>query len=430
MRKQQSDSEYVSNNSFMTSRVKVPNPFGGDYEDPLEALKATNKKDEKPSFNPVTVAPAIPTIPSPSNQETANDSFVEINSFNAASDVIVAIPTTPTIPSPTVPTQRPVPTSPMRDFQKVSNSISREAIPSGLFGSGKAKQLYDALYSLTRGAIRPTRTVRITKPRLMKLAGIGTRQTLWLNLEHLESVGLVRKNVLLGEHGGNKYEVFVPEEVPKINLTTTPTTPTTPTSPSNRVYSEQTLEGVVGIDSDPAIPSPQLINTAPLDTFKTVFKDNTKTDDERRVSEAFSVLNNRLDAAAKKITGKSVSKTEAEKWGSLADLLILELEVAASRTDAISSVPAFLTEILRRQFFASRQQKKSLTPKSGKVNPDTVGKPDDMSSYEIKTLDKKEREAALEHLQEFSGSLFLDDFEKWYTAEDWKWLAERLKNGV
>ncbi len=145
MRKQQSDPEYVSNNSFMTSRVKVPNPFGGDYEDPLEALKAIHKKDEKPSFDPELTAPttpAIPTIPTPSRPEMVNDLFVETNEFNATSDVTLITPTTSTIPtilSPTTPTQKSVPTSPIRDFQKVSNSISREAIPSGLFGSGKAK---------------------------------------------------------------------------------------------------------------------------------------------------------------------------------------------------------------------------------------------------------------------------------------------------
>nr|MBA2761698.1 hypothetical protein [Segetibacter sp.] len=327
--------EYVTNNSFMTSLVKVPNPFGGDYEDPLEALKLEHNKEE--SLKNKT------------------------------------IPTTPTIPSPTTPiisNKKIGPTSPIRDFQKVSNSITREAVPSGIFGSGKAKQLYDALYSLTRGAIKPIRLVRITKPRLMKLAGIGTRQTLWLNLEHLESVGLVRKNVLLGEHGGNEYEVFIPEEVS--DLTTTPTTPTTPT---NRVYQVQNVEGVVGIESSPTTPSLYPISTVVSETPNTSYKDNTKNDDDARVSETFLVMSKRLDAAVKKITGKGAASVEAEKWGTLADLLILELEVAASRADGVSSVPAFLTEVLRRQFFASRQQQSSAA-KHSKVKPDTVGKPE------------------------------------------------------
>lgn len=417
MRKPQTDLEYVSNNSFMTSRVKVPNAFGGDYEDPLEALKSAQKKAEQTKIEFDVTEPTTPTTPSPTQNDISNE---------AGDNQQFERPTTPSPTTPTTPNRRLEQTSPSRDFQKVSNSITREAIPSGIFGSGKAKQLYDALYSLTRGAIRPIRTVRITKPRLMKLAGIGTRQTLWLNLEHLESVGLVRKNVLLGEHGGNEYEVFVPEEVQDINSTTAPTIPTTPTNPSNRVYQVQNLEGVVGAESIPTTPGSYSINTGALEAPKTSFKDNTKNDDDSaRVNEAFSVLEKRLDAAARKITGRGVTKSEAEKWGTLADLLILELEVAASRADGVSSVPAFLTEILRRQFFAARQQQSS--GKTVKTKPDTVGK-SKSGSYEIKPLDEQGKEAALEQLQEWAGDDLLEDFKKWYTPEDWTWLMKELGN--
>jgi hypothetical protein len=48
-----------------------------------------------------------------------------------------------------------VPVSPARDYTKVANSIRREAVPAGLF-KGKSKQLYDALYGLTRGAVVPS----------------------------------------------------------------------------------------------------------------------------------------------------------------------------------------------------------------------------------------------------------------------------------
>ena len=120
-------------------------------------------------------------------------------------------------------------------------------------------------------------------------------------------------------------------------------------------------------------------------------------------------------AAAKKFTGKGVSKREADAWGTLADLLILELEVVASRTDGISSVPTFLTEVLRRQFFASRQQQSSGEPAKAKI--DTVGK-SDSSVFEIKPLNQKGREEALAQLREFAGDDFLQDFKKWYTTED------------
>ncbi len=144
--------------------------------------------------------------------------------------------------------------------------------------------------------------------------------------------------------------------------------------------------------------------TEDKDTYSsanTSFKDNTKNDDDARVSETFLVMSKRLDAAVKKITGKGVSRVEAEKWGTLADLLILELEVAARRADGVSSVPAFLTEVLRRQFFASRQQQSSAS-KHSKVKHDTVGKPES-GQYEIKPLDTKGREAALEQLSEFAA---------------------------
>ena len=107
-----------------------------------------------------------------------------------------------------------------------------------------------------------------------------------------------------------------------------------------------------------------------------------------------------------------------------ADLLVLELEVAARRTGGISSVPAFLTEVLRRQFFASRQQQSSGKPAKAKI--DTVGEYN-YGSYEIKPLDAKEREVALEQLREFSGDDFLEDFKKWYTTEDWDYLIKKLE---
>src|SRR5215212_9129553 len=105
-----------------------------------------------------------------------------------------------------------VPVSPERDYTKVANSIRREAVPAGLF-KGKSKQLYDELYALTRGAITPKRKVRISRPKLMKLAHIGSRVTFDTNVDHLRSVGLLEVIVVTGEHEGNEYEVFIPEEL-------------------------------------------------------------------------------------------------------------------------------------------------------------------------------------------------------------------------
>ncbi len=99
------------------------------------------------------------------------------------------------------------------------------------------------------------------------------------------------------------------------------------------------------------------------------------------------------------------------------------MEIAVSRAGGVSSVPSFLTEVLRRQFFASRQKQSSAKP--SKVKTDTVGKPES-GQYVIKPLDEKGREAALEQLREFADDEFLQDFKKWYVEEDWQWLMKEL----
>src|SRR5207253_11513081 len=78
-------------------------------------------------------------------------------------------PSMPSLTSQTSTTSTPsqtselVPVAPVKDFTKVANSINREAVPAGLF-IGKSKQLYDCLYSLSRGAVVPSRTLRISRP--------------------------------------------------------------------------------------------------------------------------------------------------------------------------------------------------------------------------------------------------------------------------
>jgi len=332
---------------------------------------------------------------------------------------VVSRETAPTLPSHGQTVQKKsTSVSPENNYQKVTNTITREAIPQGLFKPGKSKQIYDVLYGLTRGAISPKRTIKISKPKLRKLSGVGARTTMDACLTHLEHVGLVRQQINDGGfHEGNEYEIFTPEEI------TLPTMLTTPSQGSQGKPAEN--QGRVGsLETRDARHGSQPIDTSTSTTPKTSLKTNTKSDDEVRISETFFALAKRFDEATKKITGKGVSKTEAAKWANLADLLILELEVAASRSEGVSSVPAFLTEVLRRQFFMQRQQQSST--KASKTKPDTVGK-SESSSYEIKPLDEKGREAALEQLREFAADDFLQDFQKWYTPEDWEWLVKELK---
>ena len=57
---------------------------------------------------------------------------------------------------------------------------------------------------------------------------------------------------------------------------------------------------------------------------------------------------------------------------------------------------------------------------------DVVGK-FESGNYEIKPLDEAGREAALSELREFADEDFLADFKKWYVADDWNWLIEKLE---
>src|ERR1700759_2721201 len=123
-----------------------------------------------------------------------------------------SMPSLTTMTSQTRHTPDPVPVAPVRDFTKVANSINREAVPAGVF-TGKSKQLYDCLYSLSRGAVVPSRTVRISRPKLMKKSGIGARVTFDANVERLVAIGFLRVRRITGEHDGNEYTVFLPEEV-------------------------------------------------------------------------------------------------------------------------------------------------------------------------------------------------------------------------
>jgi hypothetical protein len=49
--------------------------------------------------------------------------------------------------------------APERDFGRVANSITRDALPAGAF-PGSSKKIYDVLYLRTRAAVTPVRSVR------------------------------------------------------------------------------------------------------------------------------------------------------------------------------------------------------------------------------------------------------------------------------
>ena len=250
--------------------------------------------------------------------------------------------------SPSTPSRQTRPTvAPERDYTRVANSIVRHAVPSGLFGEqgGKAKELYDTLYSLTRGAVMPKRKVRIPKDQLMKKAGIGSEVTLRKNLARLRDAKLMKESIVPGTHGGNEYEVFLPEEV---GLTLqTGATPSTPSTPGTESSSPQIREGVEGLTSTDSSPSLSLIATIGSGEDKTLLLRPQETDDD---DAALAGVIATLKSVNKEITGRELSWVEADRWREVVDVLIAELKIAAART-TVSSVPAFLAEHLRRRLW-------------------------------------------------------------------------------
>jgi hypothetical protein len=286
-------------------------------------------------------------------------------------------PTPSTLSTPSTATRPSTPSkhsarstiAPERDYTRVANSIVRHAVPSGLFGEqgGKAKELYDTLYSLTRGAVVPKKKVRIPKDQLMRKAGIGSEVTLRKNLARLKDANLVKESIVPGAHGGNEYEVFLPEEV---GLTLqTGATPSTPSTPGTGSSSRQIREGVEALASTGSSPGISISSAMSSDEDKTLFLRPQGTNDD---DAALAGLNAALKSATEEITGRKLSRAEAERWKELADVLIAELKIAAGRT-TISSVPAFLAEHLRRRLW--KVDKKQARAEGRELPDETISEP-------------------------------------------------------
>jgi hypothetical protein len=269
----------------------------------------------------------------------------------------------------TSPAPAELPVAPTRDYTKVANSIRREAVPAGLF-KGKAKQLYDTLYGLTRGAVVPKRKVRISRPKLMKLAHIGARVTFDANVDHLRAVGLVTVTVVAGEHEGNEYEVFIPEELSMPSQTSQ-------SSQTSLTRHAQKLDRLVCLETSQTRHTSSVENTGTYAEPKTSFKTYTEKDDD----EAFAELVALLKQAVKEVTGRDVAPADGKRWRKLGELLATELKIIAGRT-TVSSAPALLTEHLWRRLRKTEMRqfeeegKSAGSSQSGVSKVDTSNCPD------------------------------------------------------
>ncbi len=238
--------------------------------------------------------------------------------------------------------------APMRDFQKVANSITREAVPSGVF-KGKCKQIYDFLYSKTRGAIVPSRSIKLTRQAIMQGSNVGSTKTLFLNLRHLRAAGLVTWAECEGTHGGNEYTVHLPEE--------TLSTQGTQGYSEYPGYPEYFLPWVPMVESTQGTQGSSPVLSTITPDPNTLIKDKERFDDEAApLGELFRELE-------REIIGKN--SASLQQWQDLRELLITELKIAAART-TVSNVPAFLTEHLRRRLWKVDKKRATEIAAAGK----------------------------------------------------------------
>jgi hypothetical protein len=229
---------------------------------------------------------------------------------------------------------RPSP-APARDFNRRANSIEREALPQGLF-PGSSKKIYDALYLRTRGANPPRPRVRASRRDFLDWTDIRNIKTVDGHLRYLMSIGLIVRHWELGSTEGSQYEVRLPEELPRLTTSPHQSPADTTTHFSGSGNSQFLGSGGEGQPVDSSI--------AFGDDKTSYYKTNT----ERVDDEAFAALVEKLRTASREVSGKEPSKADAERWAEVAELLVTELKVAASRT-TVTSAPAFLAEHLRRR---------------------------------------------------------------------------------
>lgn len=299
-----------------------------------------------------------------------------------------------------------VETSPSKNYTKVPNSITKLAIPEKYF-RGLSKHTYDILYQRTRGAISPSRTIQLTKNDLVKLTGLAIH-TVKLHIKYLNESGLLVTHRQMGKHTGYIYEIFVPEEIEADQVQ-----PSTSKNNQNLASHADQNMALLGHTKNQA-------NKALSEHLKTSLKTNT-IDDDALVDFA-SVMNE----LSRKFTNKDLNKNEKEKWKDLANLLAMELEIAAARTNSISSIPAFLTEHLRRrliQKISVREVKASRPLVDESIESNSV-------VYEAEVLSQQGREVVLKTFIEYvkkGQKDFVLSFEETYTKEDWRFLMENLK---
>jgi hypothetical protein len=259
----------------------------------------------------------------------------------------------------------PLTVAPERDFQRVPNSVTRRALPDGVF-RGKSKQVWDYLWSVSRGAVVPKRVVRKARKEIKTGAGLGSMVTVDAAIEHLQHMGLLAVRPAVGSLSGNEYEVFSPEESQIVRDRFASISST-----SRYTSLTQNLDDLDVLDS--SISSTTLI---PLESKLSGFLNtslNTHDDDTHTLLSEFAKV---ILDAAQTVVGRELPTTEKERilWKECGCVLADELKRAAARTESVSSVPAFFASHLRRRFATSARNQSVASPDAHDKPTDPVNR--------------------------------------------------------
>lgn len=320
-----------------TSPVSTSTSSTSSTSDALELSPLSAIVDKEKQIKPLSNSTEQPSATSTSS----NTSISRVSSSTSTHKTSLRSETRPEREGLAEEPKRPA-VAPERDFQRIPNSITRRAIPEGTF-RGKSKQVWDYLWSVTRGAIVPIKSTRKSRREIKAGSGLGSMVTVDAALEHLESVGLIAVRPAVGSLSGNEYEVFTPDEA----YTSTPSRAST--SSSTRVT--QKVDELDVPESSSTSTTQPIENTGSSGGSNTSFKTKEiNTDDE-----AFAEFAAAVRRTAKELTGREPSKAEAARWAEVAEVLMTELKIAAGRT-TVSSVPAFLAEHLRRRLWKKEKR--------------------------------------------------------------------------
>ncbi len=346
--------------------------------------------------------------------------------------------------------------APESDFNRRANSLERDALPKGLF-PGASKAIYDALYLRTLGAINPTNMIQATRKQIISWSGVKNIKTINAHLKKLEDRGFIKRSSFNGEPSGNYFEIYLPNQPNSVEKNVKIDPDQTQTRPRPDPDQTQT-ENWSGSGLGNLVENKGTYGFSFLKTLK------TKNDDEPAallesdnnlffesdlglgVGSSFKavevllsdagIIEEAINKISKKLVGKELKNTDNEKLKELSEILVMELEIAAARTNSISNVPAFLTEHLRRRLYGKSNlqnaNKTSVAKSSGK-SPTNVRIADSdqsvVENYQAEPLTEQAKETVLKTMVEYIGrgqSEFVMSLENTYTADDWKWLSENL----